>query len=106
MMVVRRRLQIAPRQDVSIIWMIANLCLIGGLFASSILYGSAGDSLIVCTQYMFAYVFLPFIVLCDEETALILAKTAVFALLSSRRAMPRSTPRRCTSRSSERRSRS
>jgi O-antigen ligase len=81
MMVVRRRLQIAPMLDASILWMIANLLLIGGLSASSILYGSAGDSLIVCTQYMFAYVFLPFIVLRDEETALILVKAGVFALL-------------------------
>ena len=81
MLLVRRRLQIAPMQDVTIVWMVANICLIGGLFASSIVNGSATAALVVCTQYIFAYVFLPFIMIRDEQTALLLLKAAVFGCL-------------------------
>ena len=79
--VIRRRLATMPMQDVTIMWMLANLCLIGGLFVSSIINGSASASLVVCTQYFFAYAFLPFIVMRDEQTGLLLAKTLVFATL-------------------------
>ena len=81
LMVGRRRLQISPMQDVTVIWMVATLCLIGGLFASSIIYGSPGDGLIVCIQYIFAFVLLPFIVLQKEDMARTLVKAMLFASL-------------------------
>ncbi len=81
MLLVRRRLHVAPMQDATIVWMIAALCLIGGLFASSIVNGSPGASLIVCTQYIFAYVVLPFIVLQSRDMALPLVKAMVFGVL-------------------------
>lgn len=81
MMLLRRQMQIRPLQDVTVVWMVANLCLIGGLFASSITTGAADESLIVCTQYFFAYVFLPFVVIRDETVALPLAKAMVFGSL-------------------------
>ncbi len=81
MVLVRRRISIAPLQDVTALWMVANLFLVGGLFASSIVNGSAGAALVVCTQYFFAYAFLPFIMMRDEQTALLLAKTLIFATL-------------------------
>lgn len=81
MLLVRRRLQIAPMLDVTVIWMTAMLFLIGGLFISSIVNGSAADSLIVCTQYIFAYVVLPFIILQSREIALTLVKSMVLGVL-------------------------
>jgi O-antigen ligase len=81
MMIVRRKLNMAPLQDVTIIWVIANLMLIGGLYASSIINGSAAAALVVCTQYFFAYVFLSFIIMGDEERALLIAKTFVYAIM-------------------------
>lgn len=81
-LIIRRRLSIAPLQDVTILWTLAVLLLIGGLFASSILNGSAAGALVVCTQYFFAYAFVPFLILQDDpKKALLLVKTCVFSLL-------------------------
>lgn len=78
MMLVRRRIPMAPMHDVTVIWMVANFCLIGGLFASSIINGVASASLVVGIQYIFAYVVLPFVVLRDEETAMDLVKALMY----------------------------
>ena len=81
MMIVRRQLTTVPLQDVTIVWMIANLFLLGGLYASSIINGAASASLVVCTQYFFAYVFLPFVIMSDEKMALLIAKTLVSSIM-------------------------
>ena len=82
MLIIRRRLSIAPMQDITILWMLAVLLLVGGLFASSIVNGSAEASLVVCTQYFFAYAFVPFLIFQgNPERALSLMKTFVFSSL-------------------------
>ncbi len=81
-LIIRRRLSIAPLQDITVLWMLAVLFLVGGLFASSIVNGSAAAALVVCTQYFFAYAFVPFLILQnDPKRALLLVKTTVFSLL-------------------------
>ena len=81
MIIVRRRSSLTPLEDATILWMFAFLCLFGGLFVSSIVNGSAARSIVVCTQYFFAYAFLPFIILSgDEDKALLIAKTYVFSI--------------------------
>lgn len=83
LLIVRRRLTLAPLQDASILWMVAVLFLVGGLFASSIVNGSAAASLVVCTQYFFAYAVLPFLILSgDKERAVLLLKTYVYATVA------------------------
>ncbi len=82
MLIVRRRLSIAPLQDFTAFWITAILLLITGLFASSIVNGSPGNSLVVCTQYFFAYVIVPFIIIqSDPERALALIKVYIFSSL-------------------------
>jgi len=80
MLIIRRRMLIAPFQDATVIWFAAILFLIGGLFASSIVNGAAAEALVVCTQYFFAYGFLPFIILRnDRHNAVLVVKTYVYA---------------------------
>jgi O-antigen ligase len=82
LLLVRRRLSIKPMQDITLLWMLAVLLLVGGLFASSIVNGAPEASLVVCTQYFFAYAFVPFLIIQDDSArALLLVKTFVFSSL-------------------------
>ncbi len=82
MLAVRGRLSISPLQDITIFWMSAVLLLVGGLFASSIVNGTPEDSLVVCLQYFFAYVIVPFLIIqSDPARALALIKIYVFSSL-------------------------
>jgi O-antigen ligase len=80
LLLIRRRLTIAPLQDFTPFWVAAILLLIFGLFASSVVNGSPENSLVVCTQYFFAYAIVPFIIIhSDPERALALIKVYVFS---------------------------
>ncbi len=81
LMMARRKINTMPLQDITIVWMFANLCLLGGLYLSSIINGSATAALVACTQYFFAYVFLPFIIMGEEKTAISIAKTLIFSIM-------------------------
>jgi len=81
LVIIGKRASLAPMLDASILWMISILCLLGGLFVSSIVNGSPSDAIVACTQYFFAYALLPFILLeKDQETTILLVKTYVFAV--------------------------